>query len=203
MPTTARPCPADTLRAIGEHREQPHLIRDADPARDGAGCAAVYAPFVQDGAASFEERAPGPEEFAQRIERMSKTHPWLVAEDGEGVIGFAYGCPHRERAAYRWAADVSVYVAPAHQRRGIGRALYGSLLPLLVHQGLHVACAGITLPNEASIALHESLGFTLVGVFRRIGFKLGRWWDVGWWALELQRPEAPGEPSGPVRLADL
>lgn len=186
----------------GARREHPHLIRDADPARDGAGCAAVYAPSVTDSAASLEERAPGAEEFARRIKRTSKTHPWLVAEDGAGVIGFAYGCPHHERAAYRWAADVSVYVAPAHQRRGIGRALYGSLLPLLVRQGLHVACAGITLPNEASVALHESFGFSPVGVYRRIGFKRGVWWDVGWWALELQRAEIPAEPTDPVPLSE-
>jgi L-amino acid N-acyltransferase YncA len=190
------------LRAVGEQSEQPQLIRDADPARDGGGCAAVYAPFVSDSAVSFEERVPGPQEFAERIERTSRTHPWLVADTGEGVIGFAYGCPHRERAAYRWAADVSVYVAPEHQRRGVGRALYGSLLPLLVRQGLHVACAGITLPNEASVALHESFSFKLVGVYRRIGFKGGKWWDVGWWALELQEPVTPSEPSAPVRLSD-
>lgn len=157
---------------------------------------------MTDSASSFEERAPTAEEFVRRIERTARTHPWLVAEDGEAVIGFAYGCPHRERAAYRWAADVSVYVAPEHHRRGVGRALYGSLLPLLVRQGLHVACAGITLPNEASVALHESFGFTPVGVYRRIGFKRGKWWDVGWWELELREPETPAEPTGPVRLAD-
>jgi len=120
--------------AATEQSPASYLIRDADPARDAAGCAAVYAPFVTDSAASFEERAPTPVEFAQRIERTSKTHPWLVAEAGGGVLGFAYGCPYRERAAYRWAADVSVYVAAEHQRRGIARALYGSLLPLLVRQ---------------------------------------------------------------------
>lgn len=157
---------------------------------------------MTDSASSFEERAPTAEEFVRRIERTARTHPWLVAEDGEAVIGFAYGCPHRERAAYRWAADVSVYVAPEHHRRGVGRALYGSLLPLLVRQGLHVACAGITLPNDASVALHESFGFTPVGVYRRIGFKRGKWWDVGWWELELREPETPAEPTGPVRLAD-
>lgn len=190
------------VQTVGARRKHPHLIRDADPTRDGAGCAAVYAPLVTDSAASFEERAPSPEEFVSRIERTSKTHPWLVAEDGEGVVGFAYGCPHRERAAYRWAADVSVYVAPEHHRRGIGRALYGSLLPLLVRQGLHIACAGITLPNEASVALHESFGFSPVGVYRRIGFKRGQWWDVGWWELELRAPDTPAEPRDPVRLSD-
>ncbi len=190
------------MRALVEQTEQPHLIREADPARDGAGCAAVYAPFVTESAASFEERAPTAEQFATRIELTSKTHPWLVADNGERVVGFAYGCPHRERAAYRWAADVSAYVAPEHQRRGIGRALYGSLLPLLVRQGFHVACAGIALPNEASVALHELFGFRLVGVYPRIGFKRGEWWDVGWWELELRRPETPAEPTAPVRLAD-
>jgi phosphinothricin acetyltransferase len=157
---------------------------------------------VTDSAVSFEERVPGPEEFARRIELISRTHPWLVADDDGEVTGFAYGCPHRERAAYRWAADVSVYVAPEHQRRGIGRALYGGLLPLLVGQGFHVACAGITLPNEASVALHESFGFRPVGVYRRIGFKRGEWWDVGWWELELQAPEAPAELSDPLRLPE-
>jgi L-amino acid N-acyltransferase YncA len=176
------------------------VIRDADPARDAAACARIYGPFVTDSAASFEERAPTPDEFEQRIERVSKTYPWLVAEDQGRVVGFAYGCSHRERGAYRWAADTSVYVAPAQHRRGLGRALYGELLPLLVRQGLHVACAGITLPNAASVALHESLGFRPVGVYRRIGFKHGTWWDVGWWELELREPGTPTEPTGPVRL---
>jgi phosphinothricin acetyltransferase len=186
--------------ALDAQTEQPHLIRNADPARDGPGCAAVYAPSVTDSAASFEERPPTPEELERRIARTARTHPWLVADDGEEVVGFAYGCPHHERAAYRWAANVSVYVAPEHQRHGVGRALYGSLLPLLVRQGLHVACAGITLPNEASVALHESFGFRAVGVYRRIGFKRGAWWDVGWWQLELRQPDAPAEPSGPLGL---
>jgi L-amino acid N-acyltransferase YncA len=178
------------------------VIRDADPARDAASCAAIYSPFVTDSAASFEETAPTPDEFEQRIERTSKTHPWLVAENGGRVVGFAYACPHRERRAYRWAADVSVYVAPDHQRRGLGRALYGELLPMLRRQGLHVACAGITLPNEASVALHESFGFRPVGVYRRIGFKRGAWRDVGWWELELREPGPPAEPTRPVRLSD-
>jgi phosphinothricin acetyltransferase len=203
VPITATVWAVARFRALVARGEHPNLIRDADPARDGAGCAAVYAPFVTDSATSFEEKAPGAEEFARRIERTSKTHPWLVAERDGGVVGFAYGCPHRERAAYRWAADVSVYVSPEHRRRGIGRDLYGSLLPLLVRQGLHVACAGITLPNEASVALHESFGFRPVGVYPRIGFKRGEWWDVGWWELELREPGTPGEPTGPVRLADL
>lgn len=178
------------------------LIRHADPGRDGAPCAQIYAPFVRDSAVSFEEKAPSAEELARRIEQVSLTHPWLVAEADGRVAGFAYGTRHRERAAYRWAADVTVYVSAEHRRRGVGRALYEELLRLLARQGFHVACAGITLPNEPSVALHEKCGFSLVGVYRRIGWKLGAWHDVGWWQRELapagERP--PGEPRPPVRL---
>lgn len=178
-------------------------IRHADPARDGAGCAAIYAPFVTDSAISFEEEVPTAADFAARIERIQLTHPWIVAECEQRLAGFAYGCPHRERAAYRWAAEVSVYVDPGFHRRGVGRALYQALLGLLREQGLWVACAGIALPNEASVALHESLGFALVGVYRRIGYKAGAWWDVGWWQLELRSPAdgppAPPRPPGPLQ----
>ncbi len=172
------------------------LIRHADPARDAAACAAIYGPFVRDTAVSFEERAPDDREFARRIERGSLTHPWLVAERDGVLAGFAYGCSHRERAVYRWAADVAVYVAASQRRAGVGRALYGALLPLLARQGLYVACAGIALPNEASVALHEAVGFRPVGIYRRIGFKCGRWHDVGWWQAELA-PAGGGEPALP------
>jgi phosphinothricin acetyltransferase len=177
------------------------LIRDADPALDAGACAAVYEPFVTDSAISFEETPPDAAEFANRIERITRRHPWLVAElDGE-VVGFAYGSPHRERAAYRWAADVSVYLAAKAHRRGIGRELYQTLFELLKRQGLQTLCAGITLPNEASVGLHEALGFRRIGVYRRIGFKRGCWRDVGWWQLELLPANSPrSEPGAPLRL---
>jgi L-amino acid N-acyltransferase YncA len=180
------------------------LIRDADPVRDGAGCAAVYGPFVRDTVISFEDQPPDERELARRIEHTTRTHPWLVAEVGGELAGYAYATRHRDRHAYRWAANVTVYVAPPHHRRGIGRALYGALMPLLVRQGLFVACAGVTLPNDASVGFHESFGFIPVGVYRRIGWKAGAWWDVGWWELELASPVAgdgqPPEPGPPVRL---
>jgi phosphinothricin acetyltransferase len=180
------------------------VIRHADPGRDGAACARVYAPYVRDSVASFEEREPSAEELARRIELISRTHPWLVAEERGDVVGYAYASPHRERAAYRWAADVAVYVAPDRRRTGIGRALYGALLPLLVRQGLRIVCAGITLPNDASVRLHESFGMKPVGIYRRIGWKAGAWHDVGWWQGELQPPDADGgeprEPGPPARL---
>jgi phosphinothricin acetyltransferase len=176
------------------------VIRHADPARDGAGCAAIYAPYVRDSVASFEEREPSSEELAHRIELISRTHPWLVADDDGQLAGYAYAAPHRERASYRWAADVAVYVAPERRRAGLGRALYGALIPLLGRQGLRIICAGITLPNDASVALHESFGMELVGVYRRIGWKAGAWHDVGWWQRDLGGSDPPAEPGPPVRL---
>jgi phosphinothricin acetyltransferase len=122
-----------------------------------------------------------------------------VAERDGRVTGFAYASPHRARAAYRWAADVTVYVDAAHQRLGIGRTLYESLFELLRRQGLRILCAGVTLPNDASVALHEAFGFVHVGVYRDIGWKDGSWRDVGWWQLDLGAPagDPPPEPLPP------
>lgn len=182
------------------------LIRDADAERDAAACAEMYAPYVRDTAISLEERPPTPADFAERIARITSTHPWLIAEDEEEVLGYAYGARHRERAAYRWAVDVAVYVAPRRQRRGVGRALYRTLFELLAEQGFRIACAGITLPNEASVGLHESLGFEPVGIYRNVGWKLGAWRDVGWWQLGLTQAGdgdgPPRDPGPPIRLDD-
>ncbi len=173
------------------------LIRDANAEADAAACAAIYAPYVQDTVISLEERVPTAQELAARIEQTTKTHPWLIAEHASDVIGFAYATRHRERACYRWATDVTVYVTPERHRRGTGRALYETLFGLLREQGFRIACAGITLPNAASVGLHESLGFRPVGVYRRIGWKLGAWHDVGWWQLDLGGTGAPSEPGAP------
>ncbi|HTU86444.1 MAG TPA: arsinothricin resistance N-acetyltransferase ArsN1 family B [Solirubrobacteraceae bacterium] len=175
------------------------LIRDATPERDAAACAAIYAPYVRDTVISLEEHAPTDQEFARRIQQTTRTHPWLVAQvpDQDDVVGYAYATQHRERAAYRWAADVAVYVKQDRHRRGVGRALYEALFPLLTAQGLRMACAGVTLPNEASVGLHESLGFQPVGVYRNIGFKHGAWRDVGWWQLSLGNSDGPPHELGP------
>ncbi len=174
------------------------MVRDADPARDAAACAAIYAPFVDPGPASFEDEPPTAAEMASRIAAASVPHAWLVCERDGAVAGFAYATAHRSRAAYSWAAEVSVYVDAARARRGAGRELYGTLLPLLARRGLRQACAGITLPNAASVGLHEALGFEPVGVYRRIGWKAGAWRDVGWWQCDLA-PEAGSDP--PAGLA--
>ncbi|HXS46820.1 MAG TPA: arsinothricin resistance N-acetyltransferase ArsN1 family B [Solirubrobacterales bacterium] len=172
-------------------------IRTADPDGDAAACAAIYAPHVEAGATSFEEEPPGATQFAERIAHTATTYPWLVAEREGEVVGYAYACPHRARPAYRWAVEVSVYVAADARDRGQGRALYEELLERLRRQRFQIACAGITLPNDASVALHEGLGFIAVGVYRRIGWKDGAWRDVGWWQLELE-PAGEGRPVEPL-----
>lgn len=172
------------------------VLRHADPQRDGAPCAAIYAPNVEGSVASFEEVAPDAEQFTVRMAATVRTHPWLVLEDDGRVAGFAYASQHRARAAYRWAADVGIYVDPANQGQGVGRRLYEALLVCMRSQHLHVACAGIALPNEASVGLHKAVGFEQVGVYREIGYKRGAWHDVVWMQLMLRSSEA-GPPSGP------
>lgn len=171
-------------------------IRDADPAHDAAACAAIYAPHVEDSPVSFEERAPDAGEMAARIERYGTSHAWLVAEREGQVLGYAYATAFNERPAYRWSTYVSVYIGEAARGEGIGRALYEALFDRLRERGFRMACAGITLPNEASCGLHKSLGFEPVGVNREIGWKQGAWHDVGWYQLELSSPPA-GPPPEP------
>ncbi len=148
-------------------------------------------------ATSFEEQPPDADEMQARI---AEAHLWLVAESEGAVVGFAYGGRHMQRAAYRWAAEVSVYIDAANQRRGIGRALYGALIPALREAGFCTLCAGVTQPNAASNALHEAFGFEPVGTYTRIGFKHGRWHDVLWLKLDLieDRERAPGPLRKPV-----
>jgi len=170
------------------------LIRDADPTRDAAACAAIYAPHVEGSPVSFEEGPPDAAEMAARIEHYSAGHAWLVSEREGEVVGYAYATAFNERPAYRWSTSVSVYIGDGARGEGVGRALYEALFDRLRERGFRMACAGITLPNEASVGLHESLGFELVGVNREIGWKQGAWRDVGWYQLELA-PAIEGHPK--------
>ena len=176
-------------------------IRTATPG-DGAGVAAVYAPEVTDGVASFETHPPSTHEMSGRIARVLPVHPWLVLEEDGRIAGFAYAAPHRDRAAYRWSVDTTVYVGREHQGRGFGRALYGVLLDTLVRQGFHAAYAGVTLPNPASEALHRSLGFETIGIYPEVGFKHDAWRDTAWMRRVLT--PASGQPAEPIpfRLLD-
>jgi phosphinothricin acetyltransferase len=175
-------------------------IRIASPS-DAADVAAIYAPSCETNAVSFEYVPPSPEEMARRIETVTTDLPWLILEDAGVVAGYAYASRHRERAAYGWAVDTAIYVSADYRRRGVGRALYTALFQLLRLQGYFNACAGITLPNPSSIGLHEAAGFTLVGIYRHIGYKLGAWHDVAWYQASVQ-PER-SNPGPPLRVSSI
>jgi len=170
-------------------------------AGDGEALAAIYGPAVTGSVASFELEAPSAAEMARRVGATMPAHPWLVLERTGRVTGFAYAHPFHPRAAYDWSVETSIYVYPDHWRSGAGRALYTALLAILRAQGFCRAVAGVSLPNPASVGLHESMGFRPVGVYHRIGWKFGAWHDVGHWELDL-RPDA-GAPPPPVIATSL
>jgi len=181
----------------------PRIIRIASE-DDAADIAAIYTPFCRETPVSFETEAPTVDEMRRRIAKTLKSYPWLVCDDDGLVLGYAYASQHRERAAYRWSVDVSVYVREGNRRSGLGRALYTSLLAVLRLQGFHNALAGATLPNEGSVALHEGMGFEAVGTYRDIGFKCDAWHDVRWWQLKLRGPEPnPAEPLNLKQASEL
>lgn len=172
-------------------------VRDATP-EDAARCAEIYAPYVLDTAVSFETEPPIAADMAQRIADAQRGHAWLVLEDDGRVVGYAYGGPFMSRPAYRWACTVSVYLEPGRRRTGGGRVLYRALLERLAGRGLREAMAGIALPNEASVGLHRALGFTEVGTYRRVGWKLGRWHDVAWFQRRLTDDDGPPAGQAPT-----
>ena len=170
---------------------------------DAAGIHEIYAPEVIETPISFEVVPPGIEEMARRIRETTATYPWLVCEDNGTILGYAYAGSHHSRAAYRWSIDVSVYLHRQARRQGLGRALYTALLDILPRQGFYRAFAGITLPNPASVGVHEAMGFKPVGVYHHAGFKHGAWYDVGWWELPLQPlVAAPAEPVPLLEMLD-
>jgi L-amino acid N-acyltransferase YncA len=174
-------------------------IRLADSA-DAEGILAIYAPIVRETIISFEVEPPMVNEMRGRVEATLTVLPWLVAESEAGIDGYAYASRHRERAAYQWSVDVSAYVAEAARRRGVARSLYTPLLGILGDLGYYSAFAGIALPNPASVALHESLGFHQIGIYRKVGYKLGAWHDVGWWQRELR--EYGANPTPPRSMTE-
>ncbi len=174
-----------------------HRIRLAAPG-DAEELQEIYAPFVTDTAVSFELTPPTAAEVAQRVTSTLERTPWLVYEVDGRVIGYAYASRHRERAAYQWSVEVSAYVRPEGRRGGVARSLYEKLFEILALQGFFSAFAGITLPNDASVAFHVALGFQPVGVFHSIGFKAGRWHDVAWLERALRTYEGPTDPPVPL-----
>ena len=179
-------------------------IRIADPSVDAAACASIYAPYVRDTHISFEVEPPDAREMETRMRAVLAWTPWLIAYDDDTALGYAYGSRHRERAGYRWSVDVSVYLDPTARGRGVGRALYAALIPMLQRQGFYRAYAGIGLPNDASIGIHRAFGFEPIGIYRRVGWKLGVWTDVLWMGRDLRDERDEGaQPAEPTPFPDL
>jgi phosphinothricin acetyltransferase len=170
---------------------------------DGSAVAQIYGPYVLETAISFEDTPPSANEMSGRIAATLEAYPFLVFEEGGEVLGYAYGSAHRARAAYRWSVDVTVYTAGQAHRRGIGRRLYLELLDRLAAQGFHSAFAGIALPNGKSVGLHEAMGFRHLGTYQEVGFKFGRWHDVGWWRRSLNDGPPQGELKSPHAEGDF
>lgn len=161
---------------------------------DAEAITAIYAPIVENTSISFELSPPGVDEMRGRIVKTLPDLPWLVSEDSQGSVnGYVYASKHRERRAYQWSADVTAYVREDSRGTGVGKRLYLALFEELAALGYFQAFAGIALPNAASVALHESVGFEHIGVYRNVGFKLGALHDVGWWPKQIRDL---GEPAG-------
>ena len=171
--------------------------------RDAAGMLEIYAPIVRETAISFETEPPGLEEFQERIRASLAQRCWLVCDDSGAIAGYAYASQFNPRPSYIWSVETSVYVHPAYQRRGVARALYTSLFRCLAAQGYCTAVARITLPNPASVELHEGMGFRPVGVNSGIGYKGGEWHDVGIWQRDIApRQPRPQQPLSARLLVD-
>lgn len=161
------------------------MIRAAEP-RDAAAIAAIYSHYVQTTTISFEEAPVGADEMARRVQAVRDSSlPWLVAEADGKVAGYAYATKWKERSAYRFSVETSVYLDAACHGRGIASALYKHLLDLLRQAGVHTVIGGIAQPNPASVRLHEKFGFEQVALFREVGRKFDRWIDVGYWQRRL------------------
>ena len=179
-------------------------IRAARP-EDAAAIAAIYAPYVLGGTVSFETEAPDTRAIRHRMTASDGLYPWLVATtgeaDGDAVLGYAYATKFRERPAYRYVVETSIYATGATQRQGVGRLLYEALVDTLRAQGFTQAIGVIALPNDASITLHEAVGFRRAGVYREVGYKQGRWIDVGLWQCALNESAIP--PVEPRAFRDV
>jgi L-amino acid N-acyltransferase YncA len=173
-------------------------VRQASP-QDAAACLAIYRPYVQNTAISWEVDVPTVGEMAARIGGLRATHEWLVLELDDQIVGFAYGQPLKRLVAFQWTAETGIYVDVRHHRAGRGRELYTHLLQRLADRGYRQVFAGITQPNEASNGFHRSLGFTDAGLYRRVAWKHDCWHDVAWMQLDLIDPGGPDRPPGPIR----
>jgi phosphinothricin acetyltransferase len=169
---------------------------------DAPAIVEIYRAYVIDSAVSFEAQPPSIAEMQSRITEVAKKYPWLVYEEQGRILGYAYATTFRAREAYTWTAESTVYVDRQCHGQGIGKRLYTHLFGALKDQGICNVIAGITLPNDSSVRIHESFGFRAVARLTNAGFKLGRWWDVGYWQLEIAKPSSP-KPLGAPEFRSL
>jgi phosphinothricin acetyltransferase len=177
-----------------------HILRLATPG-DAKGILDIYAPYIQNTSFTFETEIPSIGEFAERIRTYLVNWPWLVCEIDGIIGGYAYATRHRERTAYQWCTESSVYIRDEYQRAGIAKALYTALLEILKKQGFRNVYAVINLPNDKSVAFHERCGFKYFATYEKVGYKLGQWKNVGWWRLKIN--EFGDEPAAPIKFAEL
>ena len=170
-------------------------------AGDAASILEIYAPYIQNTSYTFENDVPTEESFGERINSYLQSYPWLVCEIDGVLAGYAYGSQHRERVAYQWSVECSVYVHDDFQRAGVGRALYSALVEILKLQHFRNLYAVINLPNERSVAFHEKMGFEYFATYKNVGYKLGKWKNVAWWQLQLN--EYSAEPVPPAKFSDM
>jgi len=172
-------------------------VRSASP-HDAADCVAIYRPYVENTVISWEIEVPSVDEMALRIASAQEAHEWLVLEQDDQVIGFAYGHGFNRQPSFQWSVETGIYVSGDHHRAGCGRKLYAEVLRRLAERGYRRAFAGITQPNEASNSFHRSFGFQDAGLYRRAEWKHGSWHDVAWMQLDLHGPADQGRPPGPI-----
>ncbi|GAB2563384.1 arsinothricin resistance N-acetyltransferase ArsN1 family B [Spirosoma aerophilum] len=175
-------------------------IRFATP-DDAPAMLAIYAPYITGTTITFEYEVPTVAEFTRRIEAIHQQYPYLVAEVNGEILGYAYASKHRDRPAYQWSVETSVYVHPVGHRQGIARQLYTMLFEFLYRQGYYNAYAGITMPNPKSEAFHQTMGFEFIGTYDNIGFKMGAWHSVAWFQRTLQ--PHPVNPAIPLPISQL
>lgn len=169
--------------------------------KDAAGILDIYSPYILKTSLTFETEVPELIAFEERINSYLKNWPWLVCDVDGKIAGYAYGTRYRERTAYQWCVEVSVYIHDDFKRAGVAKALYTTLIEILKRQGFRNAYAVINLPNDHSVSFHESCGFAYFASFERVGYKLGKWKNVGWWQLQLNH--FTDEPISPVKFSDL
>jgi L-amino acid N-acyltransferase YncA len=174
------------------------LLRLATPA-DAEGILKIYAPYIEETSFTFETEVPSAENFAERIRTYLINWPWLVCEIDGVIAGYAYATRHRERTAYQWCVESSIYIHDDFQRTGIAKALYTVLFEILKEQGFRNVYAVINLPNDKSVKFHENCGFSYFATYEKAGYKLGKWKNVGWWKLSVN--DYGDEPAAPTCLS--